>query len=421
VDYRVEYFKSSDGASIAAGRAGSGTPLFIVPGMVETIEMPLTNYVEAFPGREIILYDRRGSGLSQRDPKMQPFDLFLADAQAVLDGCDVDDVAVLATLMGTVEATALAAQNPDRVTQLVLRSPVISMADWAQIPGIKAARAAMEQDWDFYVEAFGQMVVGWGNPGGPAVAHRFRENTSREELASTHDALAAIDLEGYYSELRAPTMVEHHPTYFFPRTYTARIASLIDDCRLEVYRGDRSDFLQDFSITRRFFSEQEAALTSVGFQTILFTDLESSTAMTQRLGDEAAQVLLERHDTVVRDALQEHNGREVKHTGDGIMATFNSPAAAVQAAQQMRQRLVAEQIWARIGLNSGEPIARGGDLFGTAVQLAARVADHAEAGQVLVSNVVQELCAGKSFGFRSIGSIALKGFEEPVQLHEVDD
>lgn len=419
MDYRVEYFKSADGASIAAGRAGEGAPLFIVPGMVETIQMPLTDYVEAFPGREIILYDRRGSGLSQRDPQMRPSDLFLADAQAVLDGCDVGEVAVLATLLGTVEATALAAQNPDRVTQLVLRSPVLSMADWAQIPGIRAARAAMEEDWDFYVEAFGQMVVGWGNPGGPAVAHRFRENTTRSELAGTHDALADIDLEAHYAELSVPTMVEHHPTYFFPRTYTARIASLIEDCRLEVYAGERSEFLHDFSITRRFLSEQDRVATSVGFQTILFTDLESSTALTQRIGDEAAQVLLERHDAIVRDALKTHDGREVKHTGDGIMATFNSPAAAVQAAQQMRRNLVAEKIRTRIGLNSGEPVARGGDLFGTAVQLAARIADHADAGQIIVSNVIQELCAGKSIRFRALGTVSLKGFEDPIALHEV--
>jgi len=387
--------------------------------MVETLETPLTDYAEAFPGREIILYDRRGSGLSQRDPVIEPAEILIADAQAVLDACHSSEVAVLATLMGSVEATALAALNPDRVSQLVLRSPVISMADWAQIPGVRAARAAMEQDWDFYVEAFGQMVAGWGNPGGPAIADRFRQGTTRDELAAVHDALAVIDLEGYYAQLRVPTMVVHSPTYFFPPTYTARIAALIADCRLEVYAGDPARILHDFTITRRFLNEQVSEIVDAGFQTVLFTDLVGSTELTQQMGDEAAQVLLERHDSIVRAAVEQHQGREVKHTGDGIMATFGSPVSAAQAAQQMQRQLTAEQIRVRVGLNAGEPVARGSDLFGTAVQLAARVTDRAQAGQILVSNVVRELCAGKPLTFDPTGAATLKGFEKPVHLHEL--
>ncbi len=121
----------------------------------------------------------------------------------------------------------------------------------------------------------------------------------------------------------------------------------------------------------------------------------------------------------MRAALDEHGGREVKHTGDGIMASFPSAVSAVTAALQMQRDLAGGEVRVRIGLNAGEPIAEDDDLFGTAVQLAARITDRAEPGQVLVSNVVRELCAGKTFEFTSVGEATLKGFDEPVALYEV--
>ncbi len=109
----------------------------------------------------------------------------------------------------------------------------------------------------------------------------------------------------------------------------------------------------------------------------------------------------------------------MKHTGDGIMASFPSAVSAVTAALQMQRELAGGEVRVRVGINAGEPIAEDDDLFGTAVQLAARITDRAEPGQVLVSNVVRELCAGKTFTFTSVGEATLKGFEQPVALHEV--
>ncbi len=121
----------------------------------------------------------------------------------------------------------------------------------------------------------------------------------------------------------------------------------------------------------------------------------------------------------MRAALGEHGGREVKHTGDGIMASFPSAVSAVTAALQMQRDLAGGEVRVRIGLNAGEPIAEDDDLFGTAVQLAARITDRAEPGQVLVSRVVRDLCAGKTFTFTSVGEATLKGFDEPVALYQV--
>ena len=170
---------------------------------------------------------------------------------------------------------------------------------------------------------------------------------------------------------------------------------------------------------------EEAAVTAEttepGFRTILFTDIESSTALTERLGDAKAQELRRAHDTIVRDALKAQGGSETKHTGDGIMASFPSASRAIECAVAV-QRAIAEgdtQLRVRIGLNAGEPVAEESDLFGTAVNLAKRICDQAEPGQILVSDVVQQLAAGKGFTFADKGEATLKGFEKPVRLHEV--
>ncbi len=171
--------------------------------------------------------------------------------------------------------------------------------------------------------------------------------------------------------------------------------------------------------------EAEAQAAPSGLVTILFTDMEGSTSLTQRLGDAGAQELLRAHNSIVRDALKAHDGAEIKHTGDGIMASFPSAskalgcATAIQTAFAERNETAEEPINVRIGLNAGEPVAEDEDLFGTAVQLAARVCAHAEPGQVLASNVVRELSAGKGFLFSDQGDVVLRGFEDPVRLYEV--
>lgn len=421
MDYRIEYFESSDGASIAAARGGSGTPLVVVPAMVDKIETMWVTYARAFADHEVIMYDRRGTGLSERGSAPGEPEPYLQDAQAVVDGFRLDEFAVLGTLLGTIEAASVASRNTDRITRLVLRSPIMGLADWAAIPAVRAALAALEHDWEYFTESFSQLVVGWGNPKGTEIAARFRAMTSRDELRALFDAYMGLDLVPMYSRIHAPTLVEHHPGYFFPDTYSRRISSLIGDCRMAVFSGANNEFLTDLSIARAFLADDgsgDESRSFSGFQTILFTDLESSTALTQRLGDEVAQELLGRHNATVRAALDEYSGREVKHTGDGIMASFRSAVAAVHAALQIQRELRDCQIRARVGLNAGEPIAEGDDLFGTAVQLAARITDRAEPGQVVVSNVVRELCAGKQFTFESLGEVSLKGFSEPVVLYE---
>jgi class 3 adenylate cyclase len=163
-----------------------------------------------------------------------------------------------------------------------------------------------------------------------------------------------------------------------------------------------------------------------GIRTVLFTDIVESTTLTQTLGDEAALALFDVHNMVVRNALTNQGGREVKHTGDGIMASFVSAAAAVKCAAQIQRDLAKhadnqrdQPLKVRIGAAAGEPVEQHHDLFGCTVQLAARLCSHASPEQILVSNVIAELCLGKGFSFQDVGEVALKGFDRPVRAHAV--
>ena len=170
----------------------------------------------------------------------------------------------------------------------------------------------------------------------------------------------------------------------------------------------------------------DADRASSGIMTIMFTDMVGSTNFTQTFGDSMAQQLIRKHNTIVRQALSACNGREVKLTGDGTMASFTSASNAVDAAIAI-QRAIAKYnkqtptipLEVRIGLNAGEPIIEENDLFGTTVQIAARICALADKDQIFVSNVVKELSAGKTYNFEPLGDKELKGIAEPQAVFEV--
>jgi class 3 adenylate cyclase len=163
-----------------------------------------------------------------------------------------------------------------------------------------------------------------------------------------------------------------------------------------------------------------------GFRTVLFTDITGSTSMTQRLGDAEAMKIIKAHDSLVRREIEARHGMVIKNTGDGTMAAFPSASAAIHAATAIQkafrvhnQRLPERPIEVRIGMSAGEPVDEGEDLFGATVQLARRVCDAADGGQICVSNVVRELCLGKDIKFTDLGQATLRGFDQPVTIYEV--
>jgi class 3 adenylate cyclase len=164
-----------------------------------------------------------------------------------------------------------------------------------------------------------------------------------------------------------------------------------------------------------------------GIRSIMFTDIVGSTEMCSKHGDDAAIAMLGVHDHIVRVAIGANNGREVKHTGDGIMAAFNSAAGSVRSACRILDQLRAHNaagpdfpVNVRIGISAGEPVEQAADLFGSTVQLAARLCAQAEPGQVLVANVVADLCIGKNLKFSDAGECELKGFEGKIPTRAVE-
>ncbi len=176
----------------------------------------------------------------------------------------------------------------------------------------------------------------------------------------------------------------------------------------------RSDGLHDGSI-------------GPAFRAIMFTDLSDFTSMTVRLGDSAAMDLLRVHNQLIRDALREYGGREVKHTGDGIMASFESIPEAGRCACAMQRTFsdyntshFQESMHIRIGLSAGEPVEEHGDLFGASVQLAARICSFAEPDQILLAGIVREHLIASEFQVSELGDVLAKGFDIPTKVHALE-
>ncbi len=167
-------------------------------------------------------------------------------------------------------------------------------------------------------------------------------------------------------------------------------------------------------------------LSEPGFRAIMFTDMANSTSITHELGDEAAVEVLQQHIGIVRNALQAHNGREVDRARDGFLASFSSVSQSVSCAISIQQELndynrsgQKTPIQVRIGLGAGEPVTVGESLFGSVINLTARICAFAKPDQILAAQVIPQLCFGKKFPFTDRGEVTLKGFQEPVHLFEV--
>ncbi|HLB26346.1 MAG TPA: adenylate/guanylate cyclase domain-containing protein [Dehalococcoidia bacterium] len=285
----------------------------------------------------------------------------------------------------------------------------------------------------------------------------MQECVTPEAAQAALGATVDFDAAPLLEHVKSPTLVMHRRQYPLMDVEVARrLASHIPNARLALLEGTSlAPFLGDteavLAAINEFLGEGEQAVAASAlpepsaFRTVLFTDVEGSTALTQRLGDARARELLREHERIVREALAAHGGSEVKTMGDGFMASFGSATRALECAIAMRRAFEernrdvgaalapspgaassapTEPLHIRIGLNAGEPIAEEdadgrGDLFGTAVIAAARIAAQAEGGEILASDVVRQLVAGKGFLFADRGDAVLRGFDDPVRLYEV--
>jgi len=262
--------------------------------------------------------------------------------------------------------------------------------------------------------------------------HDVRDSTAEDVAAAhqedlkvqTHHACKALTY--WFDEHRGTAFcLIEAPTEAAVRALHRQAHGLIPNMIIEVQPAAVASFLGRVTDPAGAASKP---IREAGFRALMFTDMANSTQITNSLGDARAQAVLAKHHEIVRQALLAHEGREVDRAGDGFLTSFASASQAVACAVAIQRAFrdynasgaVPMELQVRIGLGAGEPLADGDALFGSVVNLTFRICAAADPGRILAARVVRDLCSGRAFTFRRHGEVSLKGFPEPVELHEVD-
>ncbi len=438
----IRFLTAPDGVRIAASVHGEGPPLVFVRGWISHLDLlwddpSFRAYFKAL-GRSftVVRFDMRGNGMSDRHVPPVDLNAMVVDIEAVMDGLGIERAVLYGQAYGGPAAIAYTAAHPERVSHLILDG---TFADGRRMTTPERQERILSTLREL-PEAGLLLMAHYTHPNPPA--SRFRQVDRSSDVidpvfaADLYAFGFRIDVTHLLPRIEAPVLVMHRrSTRAQPFRLGRELASCIAGARFVPLEGVAHNSWEErpedalaavgaflgvqFTLELPAAAQRDAALT------ILFTDMEDSTPTTSRLGDAGAQELVREHNTIVRNALRAHEGDEIKHTGDGIMASFASAshgvecAIEIQRALALRNESAASPLRVRIGLNAGEPVLEERDLFGTAVQLAKRVCDTGEPGSILVTNVIRELCAGKGFMFAGRAATDLKGFDEPVRLFEV--
>jgi class 3 adenylate cyclase len=372
----------------------------------------------------VITFDRRGTGASDPVPpeSLPTWEDWADDLRTVLDSVGAQRPAIFANLDGGPVAMIFAATNPDRVRALIL--------------GNTTARLRASDDYpigisDEAYEGFvGAVTTGWGTEEfAAAVSPSFDAEerlwfakylrasaTPRSYLAYVRSG-SSLDVRGVLSSIRIPTLILHRrELFFFPLSHARFLAGHIADSKL-IELGGSDTVLFVGPDTALVLDSIEEFLTGVRrgpapdrvLATVLFTDLVASTQLASNVGDRKWRDLLDHHDRVARISVETNRGRMLKTTGDGILATFDSPSRAVHCARHLRKELESLSLSMRAGLHTGEIEVRGEDVTGIGVVIAARVGALAGAGEILASRTVVDLVAGSGLSFMERGPQTLKG------------
>ncbi|MDQ1457661.1 MAG: hypothetical protein QOH28_3281 [Actinomycetota bacterium] len=380
----------------------------------------------------VILFNRRGTGASDGVPRnaLPTWEEWTEDLVAVLDAAGSTRTAIFATLDGGPIAMLFAAMHPERVSALILLTTT--------------ARYLEADDYTIGAtpEVAGTVVKTierlWGTPellriSSPSMADHseflefgakwFRASATPRTAATQFDyMLRSLDVRAALSLIQVPTLVLHaRESVLFPIAHGLYLAEHINGARfVELPGGDTAitpnnyvvaDEVAEFLTGYRPEVEIERVLT-----TVVFSDIVGSTELAASLGDERWRALLDAHDRAVRNELRRFRGREIKTTGDGFFVSFDGPARAIRCAEAVIKATRELGIDVRIGLHTGECEARGDDLGGLAVHIAARIGALARPGEVLVSSTVKDLVVGSGIVFDDRGTHSLKGVPDPWRL-----
>jgi pimeloyl-ACP methyl ester carboxylesterase len=438
----TRYAKSGE-VHIAYQVMGSGPPdVVFVPGFVSNVEANWQSPRRAkFFERlasfcRLILFDKRGTGLSDRTSQVFTLEQRMDDVRAVMDAAGFERAALFGISEGGPMSVLFAATYPQRTSALVIFGGYAKRA-W----GPDYTFGWREEEWAAF---FANVDAHWGTPRGldldtwaPSIA---RNERAAEDMAAYMRAAASpgavravmqmnreIDVRAVLPAVRIPTLILHRTGDRNIRIEHARyMAERIPGARLVELPGD--DHVPWIGDSDAILDEAEEFLTGVRhgpqpdrvLATLLFTDIVGATAKAAELGDRSWRDLLAEHNALVRRELARFRGQEVDTAGDGFLATFDGPARAIGCAAAIVAAVKPLQFAVRTGVHTGECEVLGGKLSGIAVHIAARVAALATADEVLVSSTVRDLVAGSGLRFRERGIHVLRGVPGDFQLFALE-
>ena len=436
---KTRYAKSG-GGSIAYQVVGEGpSDIVFIPGYVSNVEfwweLPSTTRVfeRLASFARVILWDKRGTGLSDPVAEVPTLDERIEDMLAVMDAVGCERASFFGVSEGGPMGLLFSAAYPDRTNALVLygASPKFSSGpgwDWGWSPGEIASRFdEMERDWGegALLSLFGPSQAD-SEPMRQAWGQFQRRGASPRMGRMVYQALCDIDCREILSTISAPTLILHVTGDRVAHVNAARyMAERIQGAQLVEFPGD--DHVLIMLDPDPIIDEIEQFLTGVRQEaqsnrvlaTVMFTDIVGSTVRATELGDHRWRDVLATHDQAVRRQLSRFDGREVKTTGDGFLATFAAPSRAIACACAVRDAVHQLGIDVRVGLQTGECELMGEDVGGVAVHTGARVAALAGPSEVLVSSTVKDLVAGSRIDFADRGTHELKGVPGDWRLYAV--
>jgi class 3 adenylate cyclase len=436
----TRYARSGD-VHIAYQVFGEGElDLVLVSGFITHVELvwehePAKRFLEALASfARVINFDRRGSGLSDPVAEAPTLEQRMDDVRAVMDAAGSERAALLGISEGAPMSILFAATYPERAQALVLSGGMARTTYADDYPIGTPAEALVESGFEFILPNWGDGSAAEvaapsqaDNPDTRAFFGRMERMTaSPGMMQQLAQMFLDIDVRDIVPSVHVPTLILHRRHDMLVNVRHGRwLAEHMPNARLVELPGrDHTPWYEDTETT---FSEVKEFLTGTRYEpdpervlaTVLFTDIVDSTRTAAELGDQRWREVLEGHHRAVSDALGRHDGREIKSTGDGFLATFSGPARGIRCAREILDRSEPLGIRVRAGLHTGECEVMGDDIGGIGVHIAARVSALAGPGEVLVSRTVKDLVAGSGIEFGDRGTHELKGVPDTWELHDV--
>jgi class 3 adenylate cyclase/alpha-beta hydrolase superfamily lysophospholipase len=442
---RIQYAKTSDGVSIAYSVIGEGPPLVYIAAQSGGVHLYSQFSLArrgtdqlASAGLQVIRYDGRGTGSSDRAARDFSLEARLRDLEAVVERLKLERFMLLGHQHGGLTAIAYAERHAGRVSHLILRDPFASITDWYESSAgrrvFKGLRAVAEENWELVTQNIGHMGFGFANAEtAKEYAAAIQSSHSAATWVQMEEAADGIDVTELLGAISVPTLVVFDlgipgrgPAASERGEAAKKVAAMIPDAHFLA--------TDDFAAAAREFLRQgeppahsEPVELPSGTAIILFADIADSTALTERLGDAAFRAKARDLGSALRAVIRECAGTPVEGPtlGDGVLAVFTSAKEAIEAAVRCRDEGNREGLPLHLGIHAGDvmrekdPDGRA-NVYGGAVNIAARIAGASAAGEILVSDIVRGLArTSADVEFEDRGERDLKGISDAQRLFAV--